>query len=164
MNCGACGARPAETCNARDDNCDGRCDEGAGCRHGVHRSANGSTGEHFYTTSASEAMCCGFVVESLNYFYLYNATQPGTTTLYRCLSRASGTDHFCSTDASCEGQIVEGPMGFIGTSAVCGSTPLYRAWDPRTGTHLFTTDAAERATVVAAGWTDEGVVGHVWRD
>ena len=36
------------------------------------------------------------------------------------------------------------------------STPVFRLFDPRNGDHRYTTDAALKASLVAAGWTAEG--------
>ncbi len=39
--------------------------------------------------------------------------------------------------------------------------PLYRADNPRTGQHLYTTNQGEIASVQGQGWTSAGVVGYV---
>ena len=151
---------PAETCNAADDDCDGQCDEG--CRHPIHRSNNGT--DHFYTPDAAEAACCGYTVEYLNYFYLYDTRVGATTEFWRCWS-SSETDHFYTTARSCEGSPVyveEFSIGFIGTSAFCGAIPLHRLVG--SGDHFYTTSAAERDAAVSGGWVYEGVAGYVWSD
>jgi hypothetical protein len=154
---GAC-SPPGETCNGADDDCDGQCDEG--CRVGVHRSVN-AAGDHFYTVDAGEAACCGYTVESYNYFYISTTAVAGTTGLYRCLVPAVG-DHFCSTSPTCEGVTWEGLMGYIASSASCGAVALYRLVNPGTGDHFHTTSAAERDLCLGGGWIDEGVTGYVW--
>jgi hypothetical protein len=154
---GACAA-PAETCNGADDDCDGQCDEG--CRHGVHRSNNGT--DHFYTPDATEAACCGYTVEYLNFFYLYDSAVGATTEFWRCWS-SSETDHFYTTARSCEGSPVyveEFPIGYIGTSSFCGATPLYRL--VTAGDHFYTVSDAERDAAVSGGWLYEGIAGYVW--
>jgi hypothetical protein len=158
-NCGACGSAPAETCNTKDDDCNGKCDDVDGCRTAVARSV--SSKEHFYTTDASEAGCCGFTVESSPYFYLYTSPAPDTTAFYRCQSAGY---HFYTTSSSCEilgASAVEGTMGYIGTKETCGATALYRL--SKAGDHLFTTDPAERSSAISGGWLDEGIAGWVWR-
>jgi hypothetical protein len=160
-NCGACGNRPSESCNLADDDCNGKCDDVAGCRVAVSRSVSGSTNEHFYTTSPSEAACCGFTVEYSPYYYLYSSAQPGLVPFYRC-ALSSGF-HFYTTSSACEGSpgaITEGQMGWIGTSASCGATPLYRL--AKGDDHFFTTAAAERDSAIASGYVDEGTAGFVW--
>lgn len=160
-NCGACGSKPAETCNLRDDNCNGACDDLDGCRKGIHR----STGkEHFYTDSSMEAACCGFTVEKLNYFYLYNATAPDTVPIYRCYSAKDGL-HLYTTSSTCEiygAAALESVFGFIATKETCGSIALYRLWNPTNFDHVYTTDPAERSSLMGSGWTDEGITGYVW--
>jgi hypothetical protein len=160
-NCGACGNRPAESCNLVDDNCNGKCDDVAGCRVGVSRSVSGSTGEHFYSTSPSEAACCGFTVEYSPYYYLYASAQPGLVPFYRCVL-GSGF-HFYTTSSVCEGSpgsTMEGQMGWIGTSAACGATPLYRL--AKGNDHFFTTATSERDSAIASGYVNEGSAGYVW--
>ena len=153
----------AEACNLDDDDCDGSYDEGVGgCRVGVHRSYNSSTDEHFYTTSLPEAQCCGFALENEDFYFLYQGNHPGLTAFHRCL-KANGK-HFYTQSASCEGQTVEGVMGYIATAAnTAGSVPLYRTYRPMTGNHFFTTSVGERDNAVNnLGYVDEGVAGYVW--
>lgn len=159
MNCGACATQPPEQCNTRDDNCNGRCDDLGGCRIGVHRS---SGVEHFYTTNRMEAGCCGFTVEAENFFYLYGAMVPGTAPLYRCYSPAQGR-HLLTPDAACEGFTREGIIGYIGTSAACGATPLYRLHHPGTRDNFYTTSSAERDNaVMRLGYQARELAGYVW--
>lgn len=159
MNCGACATMPAEQCNTRDDNCNGRCDDVGGCRIGVHRS---SGVEHFYTTNRTEAGCCGFTVEAENFFYLYGAMVPGTAPLYRCYSPSQGR-HLLTPDAACEGFNREGIIGYIGTSSACGATPLYRLHNPTNRDNFYTTSAAERDNAVMMyGYQARELAGYVW--
>jgi hypothetical protein len=150
-----------EVCNLKDDDCSGYCDDILGCRVGVDRSyAGGATALHFYTTTDSEASCCGYSVEQYGYYYLYATAQAGLVPFYRC--RSSSGAHLYTTDVLCEGEILEGTMGWIATGAVCGSVPLYRLFAPRTGDHLYTTSAAEVSSAVAGGYAFEGTAGYVW--
>ncbi len=152
-------APPAEICNLVDDDCNGLCDDVLGCRIGVDRSYDSTSGQHFYTTTDSEASCCGYSVEAYDAFYLYAAAQPGLVPLYRC---STATGHLYTTDAACDGATVEGAMGFIGTSASCGSVPLYGLSNATTGDHFYTTSAAEAASAASGGYTNEGTLGYVW--
>ncbi len=159
----SCPAAPAESCNLVDDNCNGQCDENANCRVGVNRSYKSSTGEHFYTTSSSEAACCGFTVEFSNYYYLYKAKTTGLVAFYRCVL-ADGY-HFYTTSQSCEGSAgaqLEGTLGYISQGATCGAVPLYRL-SSSSGDHLFTTSSSERQSAIGSGYHDEGVAGYVWK-
>lgn len=155
-------APPAETCNLVDDDCNGVCDDVSGCRVGVNRSYNGATGEHFYTTDATEAACCGFIVEFPNYYYLYSSNVgAGLTQLYRCWVSAYAR-HFYTTASDCEGNTVEGAMGWLATGATCGATPLYRLYNPTNNDHFYTTSASEKDSAVAGGYTFEAIIGYVW--
>jgi hypothetical protein len=161
-----CDAPPAmpESCNLMDDDCDGTCDPSvSGCRRAVHRSLDSSTGEHFYTTSRSEAACCGFTVEHYDFYYLYASMQPGLVPFYRCL--LSSGFHFYTQSATCEGapgSTMEGVMGYMARSAgVCGSVPLYRL--RRGSDHFYTPSAAERDNAITTfGYVSEGIAGYVW--
>ncbi len=160
-NCGGCGSKPTERCNLADDDCNGRCDDLAGCRVAVARSVNGASGEHFYSSDAAEAACCGFTVENSPYFFLYASAQAGLVPIYRCVL---GTGfHLLTTSSACEGApgaTLEGQMGWIGTSAACGATPLYRL--AHGNDHFFTTSAPERDAAIASGYVSEGTAGWVW--
>jgi len=147
-------------CNLADDDCNGYCDDILGCRVGVDRSYDAAAGLHFYTTTDSEATCCGYSVETYGYYDLYAAEQTGLVPFYRCRT-ASGA-HLYTTDASCEGQTSEGSMGWIATGAVCGSVPLYRLHDATSGDYLYTTSAAESSSAQAGGYALEGTAGYVW--
>jgi hypothetical protein len=158
----SCPGAPSETCNLADDNCNGKCDENAGCRTGVYRSYNSSTGEHFYTTSSTEAACCGFKVEFPNYYYLYKSPASGLVPFYRC--RLASGKHFYTTSSSCEGaagSTKEGTLGYIGKSATCGAVPLYRL--SMSGDHFYTTSSSERQKAISGGYKDEGIAGYVWK-
>lgn len=149
-----------EVCNLKDDDCNGACDDLLGCRVGVTRSYDASTGQHFYTTTDSEASCCGFAIEQQYAYYLYAAQQPGLVPFYRC---RTATGHLYTTDPKCEGQTVEGSMGFIATSpSVCGSVPLYELANASSGDHLYTTSSAEASSAQGAGYTLSGTAGYVW--
>lgn len=155
---GAC-TPPAETCNLEDDDCSGSCDDILGCRIGVDRSYDSTTGLHFYTTTDSEAECCGYSVESQDYFYLYGTALPGLMPLYRC---RTATGHLYTTDASCDGQTLEGTMGHIATSSICGAVPLYALTDGASGDELLTTSSTEATSAESGGYTLVGTLGYVW--
>jgi hypothetical protein len=149
-----------ESCNGEDDDCDGSCDESAGCRVGVHRSWNPNASVHFYTTDLGEASCCGFQLEFVDYYYL--ATAPGASLVpyYRCV--APGLQHLYTTSANCEGTSMEGTIGYIATAPVCGAVPLYRLAHANNGDHFYTTSTAEKSEAVGQGYVEEGVSGYVW--
>ncbi len=150
-----------EVCNLLDDDCDGSCDEGAGCRLGVHRSIHSQTGNHFYSTSLSEASCCGFVLEHTNDFYVYASAAGSLVPFYRCLLQ-NGM-HFYTTASNCEGaagSAQELVVGYVANAAVCGAVPLYRLVKNH---HFYTTSAAERDNAIATyGFISEGIAAYVW--
>lgn len=123
---------------------------------GVHRKLNAASGEHFYTTSIHEST---YGLESSNYFYLEEDAGAGLVPFQRCL-KGNGL-HFYTQSATCEGQTVEGPMGYIRTGAgTAGTTALYRLYNGND--HLFTTSLAERNAALTIGYIYEGVAGYVW--
>ncbi len=153
-------APPRETCNLADDDCNGSCDDVLGCRIGVDRSYAAAAGLHFYTTTDSEATCCGYSLEVYRYYYLYGAQQPGLVPFYRC-STSKGA-HLYTTDASCGGGTLEGTMGWIATGPVCGSVPLHHLYLATSGDHFYTTSDAEASAAQAGGYADQGTAGYVW--
>jgi hypothetical protein len=75
----------------------------------------------------------------------------------RCRT-SSGGHHFLSTDGNCEGQIIEGPLGFVGTTQQAGTYELVRCRSA--ADHLTTLDRAE---CDAAGYSVEGPQGFASR-
>jgi cysteine-rich repeat protein len=45
--------------------------------------------------------------------YAWTSQAPGTVALYRCRVGATAKDHFVSTAANCEGQVVESMLGYV---------------------------------------------------
>jgi hypothetical protein len=146
-----------EICNYADDDCDGACDEGVGdCRVAVHRAYG--PGGHLYTTASAEASCCGNTVEALEFFYLFAVAVDDTQPLFRC---RAGAARFLTVDGACEGVgILDGPLGYIGTTERCGTVPLYRLRHPM-GDNFYTHSSDEVRTAVALGYENLGAVGYV---
>jgi hypothetical protein len=151
---------PAETCNLQDDDCNGVCDDLLGCRIAVDRSVNANAGLHFYTTTDSEAECCGYQPEQLGYFYLWPSPRSGLVPFYRCSNAVGG--HLYTTDATCEGLTLEGTMGYLATQPLCGAVPLYRLRSASGADHLYTLSATEVTNAQNGGYVSEGTVGYVW--
>ncbi len=144
-----------------DDDCSGYCDDILGCRIGVDRSYDSTAGLHFYTTTDSEASCCGYSVETYGYYYLYASAQTGLVPFYRC--RTPSSAHLYTTDPTCAGNVVEGSMGWIATAAsVCGSVPLYGLYNATSGDYLYTLSSAEATSAEAGGYALQGTAGYVW--
>jgi hypothetical protein len=152
-----------EVCNAMDDDCNDACDEGPlpGCRVGVHRAYGGTLG-HLYTLDINEAQSGGFTLEAQNFFHVYVPEVAGLEPLHRCL-KGNGKRLY-TTAADCEGiGQLESILGHVAPDGRCGAQPLYRVWQQASDAHFYTTSAAERDNaVINLGYTDQGVVGHVW--
>lgn len=154
-------APPTETCNVRDDDCDGQCDEGANCRIGIHRAwANPPISAHFYTPNEL-VIPPGYELEVRNYFYLYLNPGPGLQPFYQCIK--SDGKRFYTRNAACEGQTVERIIGYIATAPTCGATPLHRLYAGPTNNHFYASNEADRQTAEnVAGFAYEVVAGYVW--
>ncbi len=166
QTCGANGwgpcVPPAESCDLQDDDCNGACDDLLGCRVAVDRSYDSQSGRHFYTTTDSEAACCGYAVESYGYYDLYATQLPGLVPFYRC--RTPSSAHLYTTDATCGGNanVLEGTLGYAATGPVCGAVPLVGLSLASTGDYLYTTSATEAASAQASGYASLGTVAYVW--
>jgi hypothetical protein len=106
----------------------------------VFRFFSATNWEHFYTTNASEVINPDFAYEGTTY-NVFSSRLTNTRAIYRCV--APYGKHFLSTDSRCEGNVVEGLMGFIYNQQVAGSKPLYRKVHRPTNDHLATLDANE---------------------
>jgi hypothetical protein len=152
---------PAESCNARDDNCNGSCDEGAlpGCRVGVHRSVGKG---HLYTTDATAASSPPFSIEAANYFYLYKSPAAGLVGFYLC-AKGNGM-YFLTPSATCEVIGVAGTLlGFAAPDSRCGALPLHRLHSPGSGDHFYTTSEAERDNAISKyGYQSEGIAAYIF--
>ncbi|HET9838482.1 MAG TPA: fibronectin type III domain-containing protein [Candidatus Angelobacter sp.] len=80
--------------------------------------------------------------------------------LYRA---QNGPNHIYSTnvsDQSSNGSKPEGVAGYVATSQVDGTVPLYRLTNAK-GDNVLTTDPGERSMMAGHGYQDNGVVGYV---
>jgi len=163
---GGCDGPDLDACTDDTFICDGAnattCSTGPDdLRTAVHRSYHPVSGEHFYTTDATEAACCGFTVEYYNFYYLSAVGGASLTPWYRCYLNIGY--HFYTASDTCEGAagVNEGAMGYIATGPLPGSTPLYRLAHPN-GDHFYTTTTSERDYAVSVGYLDEGAAGYIW--
>lgn len=126
----------------------------------LYRLYNGASGDHFYTTSASErdiaVVRSGYAYEGIA---AYVATAGGSNLrpLRRLWSPQIG-DHFYTTNPeeapAASSYVFEGNVGYVSPGAVSGWAPLYRLWNDASGDHFYTTDPGER----------DAAVGHVDTD
>lgn len=95
----------------------------------------------------------------------------GSNASYEPLYRMFGQgDHFYTTNAAEHASVSragvykdEGIEGYLATTQVPGSTPLYRLV-ARHGSgldHFYTTSASERQSAMRSGYRDEGVAGYI---
>jgi hypothetical protein len=101
----------------------------------------------------SEGITAGFSYDGVG-FYLASTSVAGTTSLNRCRTGAGG--HFVSTSANCEGNANEGSLGYIFTSSVANTMPLYRFL--KIGDHFSSSNFSEGS---GAGMTFEFTQGYV---
>jgi Repeat of unknown function (DUF5648) len=133
-------------------------------RINVHRSANYSTGEHFYVTNPNEAVAAGFTIETLNYYGLGTSFVQNSVPFYRCYWQGAGK-HLYTVQANCEIADArnEGQLGFIATIQQAGTVPLYRLYLPGNNDHFYTISNSERMlAILNVGYRDEGISGYVF--
>lgn len=105
----------------------------------------------------------GYYLENLNDFWLQQSGDANHVALSRCF-RTGTWDHFLCTASNCEGRTNEGLAGYIATSQVAGTIPLYRLSKASGYPDIFyTTNASERQSVLSGGgWVDQGIQGYVY--
>ncbi|ABM34778.1 trypsin-like peptidase domain-containing protein [Paracidovorax citrulli] len=144
-------------------------------RTAVYRFFNGSTGAHFYTSSAGErdfviATYPAFSYEGVG-FYAYGGATAGQSAVFRLFNTSTGA-HFYTIDAG-ERDFVratypafqyEGPAWYAQTAAGNGSTAMYRFFNKTTGAHFYTISQGERDFVIATYpvFQYEGPVYYAW--
>jgi Repeat of unknown function (DUF5648)/Purple acid Phosphatase, N-terminal domain len=86
--------------------------------------------------------------------------------LYRMTG--AGGDHFYTTDPTEHASLQsggkyrdEGVTGYLASSQIANSVPLYRLYLPTSADHLYTTNASERDSAARQGYKDEGTVGYI---
>lgn len=102
-------------------------------RTAIHRLFNASTSDHLYSQYSNEGTSGSpaYTLENYEYFFIEPDSISGHVALYRCwraLSSSTG-DHWLSTDPLCEGAYVIGSQGYIATSQLTGTVPLYRQYN-----------------------------------
>lgn len=142
----------------------------------MYETTNGSIVDSLYTMNYSEAYG-----STVNYgygglktvFYLERTAQAQTKPLYRYYKGVPETDHFYITDTYLQdlttatnlGYTYEGIAGYLYSSQVPGSVPLYRLSKINAGTqdraHKYTVSASEVSSLTSAGWTYEHIEGYV---
>lgn len=141
----------------------------------VYRFYRPSTGTHFYTSDVNEKH---YIINNLSSIYTYEgpgyvyddyyANQP----LYRFFKPSTGT-HFFTADPNERDHVIatlgglftyEGPVYNISNTYTPGALTVYRFYRPKSGTHFYTADPAERDNVIAtlgATYAYEGPVYYL---
>ncbi|HYR09143.1 MAG TPA: S8 family peptidase [Longimicrobium sp.] len=125
----------------------------------IHRHYNSSTGDRMYGWFPYEQAWVGYWPETQNYFYLESQPASGYTALYRCLS---GTNSLLTTASNCEGATHEGIRGYIATSQLTGTVPLYRLYKSSIPDDIYTISSSEVTSLQGAGYTLVGTTGYVY--
>jgi hypothetical protein len=131
---------------------------------GIHRAYHAAAQQHLFSRSLLELeQGPGLTVEAENAFWLAATAVDGAAALHRCY--LGNGWHLLTTAAACEGAagaIDEGALGWIATSALPETVPLYRLFRGSAPDHFYTTSDSERAYAIGLGYADEGVAGWVW--
>ncbi|MCP4136638.1 MAG: hypothetical protein GY754_37050 [bacterium] len=146
---------------------------GTPLRSAFFRLYSSSSGDHFYTISASEkdraVKYFGYTFEGVEgYLYKNQASMPNLVPLYR-LHNGSVGDHFYTTSETDKDKAVnlygyqyEYIAGFVFTGPWFDRLPLYRLYHSGTGDHFYTTSwAAKDSAINVYGYIDEGTACYV---
>lgn len=131
----------------------------------MHRFYNRWTGEHLYTSDATECTALvdqGWTAEGVGWI----APTKSETPVYRLYNPyVEGGDHHYTTDEHEYEELQT--LGWEGEgigwySDDTEGVALYRLYNPyaATGTHHYTTDAHERDVLVDEGWRDENIAWY----
>ena len=121
----------------------------------IYRFFNTSNGMHFVSGLRTEGVA-PWVIDGI-LFNIFTANTASRHPLYRCYV-AANNDHFSSLDSRCEGQVAEGPMGYVEDQPTPGASQvLLRCFHPGIG-HLETVTASECDSF---GYHVEGTLGFV---
>lgn len=127
----------------------------------MYRLYNAGRHDHLYSHMSNEGHQYGYKLEGIA-FYLAPAPAAEHVALYRCYRPATLT-HLLSTDAGCEGSTTEGPMGYIATTQLPGTVPLYRLFRSAYQANFYTTNWPEADDAVRLyGFSQQGVAGYVY--
>jgi hypothetical protein len=148
----------------------------------VYRFYNNLRGTHFFSQSVTEK---NFIISTFPQFSFENAAFSAYSTadaatrspVFRFYNTQTES-HFFTIDVAEKNYIIANfpQFSFEGTSwyaktplqytaAPSGMIPLYRFYRKTNGTHFFTVNAAERASInanLSATYTDEGIAYYVW--
>ena len=129
-------------------------------RQSMFRMYNPNSGEHFYTSNASERnhlIAAGWRFEGEGWAAPIYSNKP----VYR-LYNANAGDHHYTTSANERDTLVAVGWKYEGIgwySAESNGKPLYRQYNPNAiaGSHNYTTNKGENDHLVTVGWRAEGI-------
>ena len=132
----------------------------AGSSVSMYRLYNRVSGEHLYTSNATERKTLvqkGWRDEGIG----WTAPATSNTPVYRLYNPNSG-DHHYTTNATEKDTLAKAGWRYEGIgwySDDAKSVPLYREYNPnaKTGTHNYTTKKSEHDFLVKNGWKNEGI-------
>lgn len=136
----------------------------------MYRLYNKWTGEHFYTSDATEKddnVKAGWNYEGIEWY----APKTSDTPVYRLYNPYTSDHHFTTNKSEYDslpssGWKQEGISWYSLRKDDEGSYPLYRQYNPysETGTHNYTKDTKERDKLLKLGWRDEGVGWYGYKE
>ncbi len=98
-----------------------------------------------------------------------SCTSSNPNNLARFYRTWSGIQHFYTASKGEDAEMIrdyswidEGITGYIYTSQVPGTVPLYRIWNSTAGYHLYTNSSEEKDAFVTGGLTNEGITGYIY--
>lgn len=97
---------------------------------------------------------------SANHSLQLTGLQPGQNVEWQILTRDGDVRTSGQFQAGSGGTAAAAQPG-VPAPAAAAHVPLYRADNPRTGQHLYTTNQGEITGVQGQGWTSAGVVGYI---
>lgn len=115
-------------------------------RTAMHRLFNGTTNDHLYSVY-EYAGVPAYTLEHYNYFFLLPYSSEHLP-VFVCIpsSTSTSSDAFLSADPDCEDHdvmLVEAPSGFMATTQLTGTVPLYRQYNSLLDDTFHTIDYAE---------------------
>ncbi|KAJ3562052.1 hypothetical protein NP233_g9815 [Leucocoprinus birnbaumii] len=147
----------------------------------LRRMWRGDISSHFYSTYGPEVAYYGTqaYVEETPQGRLYPVQQVGTVPLWRCIE-SGGTPQvnyfYTANAAEFQARVAGGcqamgdpaaagvaqEIGYLYTSQVCGSVPLYRLYSASRFDNFYTINSTERQNNINNGlYADQGIVGYV---
>jgi uncharacterized delta-60 repeat protein len=153
-----------------------------------YRAYNPTADYHFFTTSQGEfrnAVQNGYRDEAAGNtgFALLNSAAPGATALYRLYNLQTGRHYYTANAAERDALVALNPPpptgpdtrtmgwryetieGYIFTAAAPDAVPIFRLYNQRTGTHLYTENAATKEAILSQNpgvWFEHEPLGFAY--